>query len=127
MDTHIKIKKSTIPKAGKGVFAQESFKKGEIIGKYTGERISKKTFDEFTNARRAYVLEIIKSNRRYLVDAFDPEKSGWPRYINHHPKRTKPNVEFMEDGRIQVIRYIKPGDELFIDYGDDYWVEQDPS
>lgn len=127
MDTHIKVKKSTIPKAGKGAFATENFHKGEVIGKYTGERISKKVFEQMDNSRRVYVLEVIKGNRKFLIDAYDPEKSGWPRYINHYPKNSKPNVEFLEDGRISVIRHIKAGEELFIDYGDQYWVETEPN
>ena len=41
-----------------------------------------------------------------------------------------PNVKFGKDGTIIVIRTIYPGDELLIDYGDDYigewdWIRQE--
>jgi hypothetical protein len=50
--------------------------------------------------------------------------------INDDIYNNKYNVRFRPDGSIVVIRTIFPGDELVIDYGDDYkenwnWVKQD--
>ena len=39
---NVKPGKSKIPNAGKGVFAQRDFKRGEVIGCYTGKLVKKK-------------------------------------------------------------------------------------
>lgn len=126
----IEIKESTIAGAGLGAFAKDPFYKDEIIDEYIGEHISKKKFFEIindkkneSNNRYGYILEITdkQTNKVKYIDAYDINKSNWCRYINHYPNDSKPNVEFTIDGKIKVIQFINEGDELFIDYGPDYW------
>ena len=46
--------------------------------------------------------------------------------INHPGKGMKPNVKFVLDrrkksARLEVSEKLKAGDEIFVDYGEDYW------
>jgi SET domain-containing protein len=102
---------------GKGVYALQPLKKGEVIIEYTGERISWK-----------------EALRRHPHDPKDPDHTFYfhiddsrvidakvggnaARWINH---ACSPNCEADEDGGrvfIKALRNIKPGEELFYDYG----------
>ena len=69
-----------------------------------------------------------------VVDAED-EASGWPRYINHSRRRANcENFELRKPVAIgprrlglplglyvQLRRDVAAGEELLVDYGDDYW------
>ncbi|EHR69148.1 SET domain-containing protein [Burkholderiales bacterium JOSHI_001] len=102
---------------GKGMYAVKPLKKGEVLIEYTGERISWK-----------------EALRRHPHDPQDPDHTFYfhiddsqvidakyggnaARWINH---ACNPNCEADEvDGRvfIKALRNIKPGEELFYDYG----------
>jgi hypothetical protein len=102
---------------GKGVFALTSLQRGESIIEYTGE-----------------VITWAEALRRHPHDPKDPDHTFYfhiddqhvidakfggnaARWINH---ACTPNCEADEnDGRvfIKALRAIKPGEELFYDYG----------
>ncbi|WP_298833553.1 SET domain-containing protein-lysine N-methyltransferase [uncultured Piscinibacter sp.] len=102
---------------GKGVFALKPLKKGEVIIEYKGE-----------------VIDWPEALRRHPHDPKDPDHTFYfhiddgnvidakhggnaARWINH---ACEPNCEADEiDGRvfIKALRNIKPGEELFYDYG----------
>jgi uncharacterized protein len=102
---------------GKGVFALAALKRGESIIEYTGE-----------------VITWAEALRRHPHDPKDPDHTFYfhiddqhvidakfggnaARWINH---ACTPNCEADEtDGRvfIKALRAIKPGEELFYDYG----------
>ncbi|HEY4527230.1 MAG TPA: SET domain-containing protein [Candidatus Paceibacterota bacterium] len=113
-DSRFAIKKS-LPGVGKGLFAVESIKKGERILEYTGDRIPTKEANE-SDSR--YLFEIDKT---WTIDGPVPENIAG--YVNHS---CDPNIEaVIEDGRIfySAIRAIKSGEELTIDYGEEYFKE----
>ncbi len=111
----IQVRRSGIH--GKGVFALLPLKKGETVIEYTGEVISWK-----------------EALRRHPHDPSDPQHTFYfhvddhnvidgahggnaSRWINH---ACTPNCEADEvDGRIfiKTLRALKPGQELFYDYG----------
>ncbi len=102
---------------GKGVFALRPLKKGEVVIEYKGE-----------------VIDWQEALRRHPHDPKDPDHTFYfhvdeknvidakhggnaARWINH---ACAPNCEADEvDGRIfiKTLRAIKPGEELFYDYG----------
>lgn len=102
---------------GKGVFALRPLKKGEVVIEYKGE-----------------VIDWQEALRRHPHDPQDPDHTFYfhvdeknvidakhggnaARWINH---ACAPNCEADEvDGRIfiKTLRAIKPGEELFYDYG----------
>lgn len=133
IEPFVEVRKSTIPGAGVGVFACQDLPKGfqlPYIGKvYKGE------FDQIVKA-------IGKHND--LVYIFHDETNdlvidGHPRYnsitcnvcfrINEPPKGTKASFDFVSSKGwaknlstivARSVRKIKKGEELFVDYGDQY-------
>lgn len=99
-----------------GLFARRHIKKGAFVIEYTGERIPTKVADE---SGGRYLFEV---DSDWTVDG--EAEINTARYINHS---CKPNVEaeIDENDRIMIyaIRDIKPGDELTIDYGEEYFDE----
>ncbi len=103
------------PEIGEGLFARVTIKKGEFILEYVGEKIPTATADESPSR---YLFEV---NTRWTIDG--EALSNTARYINHC---CKPNVEAeIEKGHINIyaLRDIAPGEELTIDYGDEYMDE----
>ena len=105
------------PIHGRGVFATRTIRKGADIIEYRGRRISMDEADELPdsdpdNPFHTFLFEL---NDGRVIDA--GRSGNAARWINHS---CKPNCEADEvDGRIfiKALRQIKPGDELFYDYG----------
>ena len=113
-DSRFAIKKS-LPGVGKGLFAVESIKKGERVLEYTGEKIPTKEANE-SDSR--YLFEVDKN---WTVDG--PVPANLAGYVNHS---CEPNTEAtIEDGRIfyYATRNIRSGEELTVDYGEEYFKE----
>lgn len=121
----LKIKESTIPNSGKGLFVHDPkntdivFEKNETITKYYGEIVSKEILDKrYSNFTNSYAIEISERQNIYEDAAL---KRGIGSIINHNPK--KKNVRFGIYKRriiIKALKNLKHGDELFINYGKDY-------
>lgn len=103
---------------GKGVFALRPIAKGETIIEYTGERITWKEAlrrhpHDPTDPNHTFYFSL--DDGSHVIDAkFGGNASRW---INH---ACEPNCEAdEEDGRvfIRAKRALKPGEELFYDYG----------
>jgi hypothetical protein len=121
-DYKLSLKQSKIKDAGLGVFAEEFIPKGKLIGNYDGKMIQrkKKHFDP------DYSMEI---NEKYVVDG-----SYYPRPLTSmindtYKTKKKYNCEFIvreSKKRVEVhsIRPIAEGDELYIDYGNEYWTSR---
>ena len=104
------------PGTGLGLFAVVPIKDGDFILEYTGTKIPTKVADE--NGGK-YLFEI---DDEWTIDG--ETKDNAARYINHD---CHPNVEaeISEDDKIEIsaIRDIAAGEELTIDYGDEYFDE----
>ncbi len=114
------------PGRGKGLFAKVRIGKGETIGYYTGEimRDWHSTRDPYRSS--LYLLWVCKD---HWINAVGP-KANYTRYMNHSDT---PNAELIvstrwKTARIESLRSIKPGEEIFYSYGDEYWeaMEVDP-
>lgn len=108
--------RSSRPGTGLGLFAQVPIQKGDFILEYVGEKIPTAVADEHPGK---YLFEI---DSEWTIDGEVPENTA--RYINHdcHPNT---EAEISEDDRIEIraIRDIAAGEELTIDYGDEYFDE----
>ena len=102
---------------GKGVFAVQPLAEGETLIEYGGEVITWK------EALRRHPHDPADPNHTFYFHIDDKHvidgKQGGnsSRWINHS---CKPNCEADEDGGrvfIKALRNIKPGEELFYDYG----------
>jgi SET domain-containing protein len=117
----VRVDKSKIKGAGLGLFAERAFKKGERIVQYNGEKLSHREYNERYDSDEmgSYGIEL---NSRWVLDAAKTS-SGVARYVcDHHGSKTGQNCEYVSDaGKIWVLalRDIKPGEELYSDYGDE--------
>ena len=111
----IQIRRSGVH--GKGVFAVAPIPKGEVIIEYKGEIIT------WPEAQRRHPHDPSDPNHTFYFHIDDERvidaKHGGnaARWINH---ACEPNCEADEtDGRIFIksLRALKPGEELFYDYG----------
>ena len=106
------VKKST---AGLGLFANRTYKKGDLIIEYTGEVI---TDAEAQRRGGRYLFEL---NDEWTIDGKGRENTA--RYINHS---CKPNAypELTDDEKqvfIYAKRTINPGEEITYNYGKYYF------
>lgn len=120
----LSLKPSKIRNAGLGVFAEEAIPKGKI-GNYDGKIIQrdKKKFDP------DYSMEI---NAKYIIDG-----SFYPRPLTSmindiYKTKKKHNCEFIvreskKKVEVYAIKPIAEGDELYIDYGEEYWTSRIPT
>jgi len=107
--------KRSLPGLGRGLFAAEPFKKGDFVLEYTGKKILT-TYADTLKTR--YLFEV---DDTWTIDGGVSENIA--RYINHS---CTPNCECdVKDGRILIhaTRDIKTGEELTMDYGDEYFDE----
>lgn len=100
---------------GKGLFAATDIAKGGFIAEYTGTKVASKAADD---SKSRYLFEI---DDEWTIDAQDG--GGVARFINHS---CEPNTEAeIEDSRINIyaVRHIRKGEEITIDYGEEYYDE----
>ena len=102
---------------GKGMYAVQPLARGEVLIEYTGERI------DWPEALRRHPHDPSDPNHTFYFSiasgqVIDAKHGGnASRWINHS---CQPNCEADEtDGRvfIKALRAIRPGEELFYDYG----------
>ena len=103
------------PGLGSGLFAARRFLKGEFVVEYTGERIPTSYADTLSSR---YLFEV---DDAWTIDAGEERHKG--RFVNHS---CAPNCEASALGGrifIHAARAIAAGEELTIDYGDEYFDE----
>jgi hypothetical protein len=117
---------------GHGVFALTSLPSNTWVGDYVGEVLTQKRYlRRYPREDARYVLG---ANEDYNVDASDPHKSSFTRYLNHATGDAA-NVFFevvkVRRQRAKTIKFytgrqVTPGEELCFDYGPEYWRDRDP-
>jgi uncharacterized protein len=101
--------------AGRGAFAQRAIKEGDIVERCPALEVTDKDIGgELLN----YVFYGSDANQRLVA-------MGYGMLFNHSPQ---PNVAYYrEDGPtgaeliIYALRDIRKGEELYYNYGDDWW------
>ncbi|KAF9474449.1 SET domain-containing protein [Pholiota conissans] len=112
---------------GLGLFITEPCEKGELISEYVGELIYNPTVrsraGRSNHIGRSYVFDL---NRRVSLDS--AYAGNVTRYINHGPGPSSANCDtsvFLVNGEHRIgifaARQIQPGEELFIDYGPNFF------
>ena len=119
-ENDFEIKDSSIPKIGKGLFTKNDLIKGDTVGYYTGKVISDDDAESPKYVESKYLLWICKD---YWIWG-EGRWANYTRFINHSEK--KPNLLLVtstrwKTARFKVIRKVKAGEELFFDYGKEYW------
>lgn len=146
---HVVVRSSALgPHAGRGVFALRRMRVGETLGRYAGEWLTPEELDRRYGGAEAlapYALTLTclsaldcgmhsdgwargrRARQRHtphqvIVDAADARQSNWTRYVNDGPRSgLRANVAFTCDGHLLVVQPIDAGEELYVDYGPEYW------
>jgi len=116
---HFHVGNSTILQSGLGLFAKFTVRPGDTIGQYTGIVLTDDEVNSPPYVDSDYVLWVCKDHN--IVG--EGPLANHTRYINHH---AQPNAHIVtstrwKKARIEAIEIIYPGQEVFIDYGPDYW------
>ena len=115
-----KLQKSTIPRAGKGLFVKKDFATHEKLGDYKGQRMSVAAFGaQVPDSAYGYRF------KGKIIDA-KKTQSCITRNINDARDDAKTNCEFVDrirQNKVECLatKPIKSGSEVFVDYGPNYW------
>ena len=123
------IKLSNIPNSGNGLFTKENIEKGQHLGWYYGD-----IYESHPNNDSDYILEIQmkpcwvsasiwnnKKNKNMFIDGCPKDKSLVFYKFSMLNHSNSPNVKFLQNGRIVSLRKIINGEELLVNYGNEYW------
>jgi uncharacterized protein len=124
----LKVKVSSLPNSGKGLFTTHDIKKGDLVCEYEGEMIT------WAEATRRNTLDVKKGgyfyfiNDKKVIDAF-ATKNTFGRYANDaaglsRVEGFRNNCVYLEKGSrvfIKATRNIPAGSEIFVSYGKAYW------
>ncbi len=122
----LKVKTSTLPNSGKGLFTTIAIKKGEKVIEYLGEIIDWKEYEKRVERDEDGYLFFI--NKKNCIDAFNT-KEHIARYANDAQglskiKGLKNNCDYViEKNRCFVVskRDIIANEEIFVSYTKEYW------
>jgi hypothetical protein len=140
-DNDFIVKKSTIPGAGKGLFLNKNhpgIKKGTILNIYTGDLMTKAEMDVKYPGNTLAPYGVDNS----LGQAIDAVSRGHNKgkYMNDTKKKSTNHFDFVDSSYSRTMKYkgkdlhyvevkakknVKPGEEMFIGYGDAYWYHYD--
>ena len=113
------VRYSLVECAGEGLFSLINIKSNETIGEYKGFILTDNELENSPFNASDYILCVCKDHN--IIG--EGPLANHTRYINHHDE---PNCEIVSStrwkkARIRAIKSIKPGQELYIDYGEEYW------
>ncbi|MDQ3049733.1 MAG: SET domain-containing protein-lysine N-methyltransferase [Bacteroidota bacterium] len=122
----LKVKKSSLPGAGKGLFTPSDIKKGQIVCEYEGERITWKQAIERNDENKGGYVFFINNNN--CIDAFH-YKDTFGRFANDAAGvgridgfRNNSTYDIVKNKVfIRATRNIEAGSEIFVSYGRAYW------
>ncbi len=124
LEKKVEARKSTLPGAGKGLFAKEFIPKDTRIVEYKGKITTWKEV-EHHDGENAYIYYV---KRHHVIDA-SRNSNALARYANdarglHRVKGITNNAEYVEEGLkvfIASIKDIPAGGEILVEYGKEYW------
>lgn len=97
---------------GRGVFATRRFAEGDVVETCPTVQAADA---EITGVLRDYVFTSVNDDDIVLA-------LGYGMLYNHSPE---PNLEYVQDDPSTItflaLRTVRPGDELTIDYGEEWW------
>ncbi len=119
LEEHFLVDDSGIHQAGKGLFSQVLINPGDTIGHYLGEMLTDEQVSQEPYINSDYILWLCTDHNIMAEGSL----SNYTRYINHS---TDPNSRFVvstrwKTARVEAIKTILPGEEVFLDYGPAYW------
>ncbi len=124
LEKFLVVKKSRLPKSGKGLFTKVKILKGTRIVEYKG-RIQSWREVKAEDGHNGYLMYI---NRNTVINAL-PAKKTLGRYANdaiglNRIEGLRNNAEYVSEGKrcfIEATRTIEGGTEILVGYGREYW------
>jgi SET domain-containing protein len=124
LDKHLRVRRSGLSGAGKGLFTTKFIPKGTRIVEYLGTITSWKDV-QHQEGKNGYIFYV---KRNHVIDA-GPHPEAIARYANDAKGLSKQkglvnNAEYLEEGsRVFIVakKDIPAGAEIFVDYGKEYW------
>lgn len=124
LEKNLIVKKSKLPKAGKGLYTKIDIPKGTRMVEYKG-RIQPWREVKDEDGINGYLMYI---NRNVVINGLAAMKS-LARYANDagglvRLEGVRNNSEFISEGKrcyMDATRNIKAGEEIFASYGREYW------
>jgi hypothetical protein len=124
LERYLRVKKSLLPEAGKGLFTRIDIARGTRIVEYKGI-LKPWAKVKHLDGYNGYLMRV---NRNVAIDAL-PAVSTFGRYANDAQgfgriRGLSNNSEYVTDGLscyIEAKRKIKAGEEIFVSYGKEYW------
>jgi SET domain-containing protein len=118
------IRRSSLPRGGKGLYTRKMIRKGDHIIEYKGKMTTWKNVDH-RNGTNGYIYFI---SRRHVLDAFT-YKRALGRYANDargmsRRKGLRNNAAYETVGlKVYIVatRDIPAGSEILVGYGKEYW------
>jgi len=134
LHNNLQVKKSKIKGAGKGLFVgSKPIKNGGVVARY-GYSHNYKSAKEIEDTCQGYALTDVEYNKCYGDYIFCDGEHCWDarekrstlaRYANDaHGSKYASNAQFkMKRGVPYIVASadIQVGEEVFVDYGDQYW------
>jgi hypothetical protein len=130
----LEVRTSQIKDAGNGLFATKKFNKGELITGYSGEVIDYEEAERRVAANPDAFSHMRTVNRRFsLIDGYKVPKDG---YYGGSFANDAQSTQFHNNAKFDVMflnkigehfvvmratENIEPDQEIFVDYGADYW------
>jgi len=125
-DDDLYVAKSTLQDAGKGLFTKKIIKKGSLICYFTGELINEAQATKKSDGERGRYFIQLSSGK--ILDTYHSRSLA--RWANDARNKAKNNgkIYSTENGAgayIWSTKDIAHGDEIFVDYGVQYWKKID--
>jgi len=125
LEKHLSVKKSKLPNAGKGLFTKIDIAKGKRFAEYKG-RIQPWREVKDQDGINGYLMYI---NRNVVINGLAALKT-LARYANDarglvRMEGIRNNSEYVSEGKrcfIEATRNIQKGEEIFVNYGREYWI-----
>lgn len=123
-DQSLKVKTSTLPRCGKGLFTKVFIPKGSLITEYKGKITTWKEVDH-DDGNNLYIFSVSKN---HVIDA-NGNTSDFAHFANDASGLTriagvKNNSQYVVKKKrvfIEATRNIEAKEEIFVGYGKEYW------
>lgn len=124
LEKQLEVKDSSLPGAGKGLFAAAFIPRNTLIVEYKGKITTWKEVDD-NDGNNGYIYYV---TRNHVIDAATYPKA-LARYANdargiQRVKGISNNSEYVEEGLkvfIKSKKDIQAGEEILVEYGKEYW------
>lgn len=120
----LRIKPSTIPNAGLGLFTTKDRRANEKLDNYKNGTVreTKQTIDSRYGDDLELAIYVWCANSKNCFDA-QSTQSNYSRYANSCdvPNNRKPCTGIIKNnGDLRTLRHLKAGEEILVAYGDEY-------